>query len=82
MELKNGSIGLPGKISTPMEMSRDSFSLKTNYSYLRETAFIPSLSQSFYNIGGVETNFLLFNLLFDNATFIFETEMETRVCPK
>lgn len=76
LELKNSDIGLPGRDSSPLDIERDSFSFSTNYSYLGKPEFVPSFSQSFYNIDGVEANFLLLNLQFNKDSLILGTTLE------
>jgi len=76
MDFKSVGLGLPGKDSNPLDLNRDSFSIKNTFSYLKESVFTPSLSHSFYSIDDTSANFLVINLFFNNLPFTFETELE------
>jgi hypothetical protein len=76
IDLEKVYLGLPGQEFNQLALERDSFSLKSSYSFLGKTGFIPSFSQSFYRVDDTEANFLLLNLLVDRLPFRFETSVE------
>ncbi len=76
LETERNRIGLPGRDFNPTDDERDSFSFRTKYSYGGKKGFVPSFSQSFYNVDNVDANFLLLNLQVDRTPFALETALE------
>jgi len=75
--LTQGSLGLPGPEGHPFNSKRDFLSFNTDFSFLKNEGFTPSISQRFYRIdNSIETNFIFLNLAMDKFPFRFETGIE------
>jgi len=75
--LTQGSLGLPGPEGHPLNSKRDFLSFNTDFSFLKNDAFTPSISQRFYRIdNSTEVNFSLLNLSIDKSPWRFETGIE------
>ncbi|MDD3726190.1 MAG: hypothetical protein PHI44_03240 [Candidatus Ratteibacteria bacterium] len=76
--LTDGTMELPGPEGSPfLDEHRDFFSFHTDYSFTKDPAIIPSVSQRFYSIDKVgDINFTLIELFVDRGPFTLETGIE------